>query len=55
MTRGNETGKKLKKTDARSARLAAALRANLRQRKAQERRRGEAEQNKPAAGKDQGR
>jgi len=41
MTRGNETGKKSKKTDARSARLAAALRVNLRRRKAQERRRGE--------------
>jgi hypothetical protein len=41
MTRGNETGKKLKKTDARSARLAAALRVNLHRRKAQERRRGE--------------
>ena len=41
MTRGPETGKKLKKTDARSARLAAALRVNLNRRKAQERRRGE--------------
>ena len=41
MTRGPETGKKLKKTDARSTRLAAALRVNLRRRKAQERRRGE--------------
>ena len=41
MTRGNQTGKKLKKTDARSARLATALRANLRRRKAQERGRGE--------------
>jgi hypothetical protein len=41
MTRGNETGKKLKKTDARSARLAAALRVNLHRRKAQERKRGE--------------
>ena len=41
MTRGNETGKNSRKTDARSARLAAALRANLRRRKAQERGRGE--------------
>jgi len=41
MTHGNETGKKLKKTDARSARLAAALRVNLHRRKAQERKRGE--------------
>ena len=40
MTRGHETGKKPRKTDARSARLAAALRENLRRRKAQERRRG---------------
>ena len=52
MTRGPETGKKLKKTDARSARLAAALRVNLRRRKAQERGRGEesapAEQARPS-------
>lgn len=41
MTRGNQPGKKLKKTAARSARLAAALRVNLLRRKAQERRRGE--------------
>ncbi len=41
MTRANKNGKNLKKTDARSARLAAALRVNLRRRKAQERRRGE--------------
>ena len=41
MTRDNETGQKSKKTDARSARLSAALRVNLHRRKAQERRRGE--------------
>mgnify|MGYP001595066351 CR=1 FL=1 len=41
MTRMGDTDKKPKKTDARSARLAAALRVNLRRRKAQERRRGE--------------
>ena len=40
MTRGNEPGKNTRKTDARSARLAAALRVNLHRRKAQERRRG---------------
>ena len=53
MTRGSDDGKNRKKTDARAARLAQALRANLRRRKVQERRRGE--QNKPAAGKDEGR
>lgn len=41
MTRGNDNGKNTSKTDGRSARLAAALRANLRRRKAQERGRGE--------------
>lgn len=40
MTRANESGKKTSKTDARSARMAEALRANLRRRKAQERQRG---------------
>jgi hypothetical protein len=40
MTRGKQTGKNPKKTDARSARLAAALRVNLLRRKAQERGRG---------------
>ncbi len=48
MTRGKDTGKKPEKTQ-RSERLAAALRANLQRRKAQQRGRGE--QNKPAAGK----
>jgi hypothetical protein len=52
MTRGQETGKNRKKTDARSTRLAAALRENLRRRKAQERGRGEG---KPAPGKDEAR
>lgn len=55
MTRGDETGKNLKKPDGRSERLAAALRANLRRRKAQERGRGAGEQDKPATGKDEGR
>jgi hypothetical protein len=58
MTRTTETSKSpknLKKPDDRSARLAAALRANLRRRKQQERGRGEAEQNKPTTAKDQGR
>ena len=41
MNRGDDTGKTSKKTDARSVRLAQALRANLRRRKVQERRRGE--------------
>ncbi len=41
MKRGDDTGKTSKKTDARSVRLAQALRANLRRRKIQERRRGE--------------
>ena len=45
MTGGDETGKNRKKTDPRAERLAAALRANLRRRKAQERGRGV--QNKP--------
>jgi hypothetical protein len=37
MTRGGENGNKPKKSGARGARLAAALRENLRRRKAQER------------------
>ncbi len=52
MTRMGENDKKPKKTGNRSARLGAALRENLRRRKAQERRRGEP---KPAPGKDEAR
>ena len=40
MTRMGDNDKKPKKTGSRSARLAAALRENLRRRKAQERGRG---------------
>jgi hypothetical protein len=41
MTRVGENDKKPKKSGGRSGRLAAALRENLRRRKAQERQRGE--------------
>jgi len=56
MTRAPDPGKQpiaRKIAESRSDRLAAALRANLRRRKDQERGRGRAEQNKLPAGEDE--